>query len=146
MTIKSYRDLRVWQLGMRVAEGVYRLASGFPRHELYGLGSQMQRAAVSVPSNIAEGHTREHTKEYLQHLAIAQGSLAELDTQLELARRLGYCTEDEIADLTHEVRALGRQLYALRNSLRRKAKGALITDIVVPLLLATVSVHFVPGP
>lgn len=149
MTIKSYRDLRVWQSGMLVAERVYKLASTFPRHELYGLASQMQRAAVSVPSNIAEGHSREHTKEYLQHLAIAQGSLAELDTQLELARRLGYCTEADSAELSDQIRTLGRQLYTLRDSLRRKAKssiGALAGVAPMLIVLTQISPAFLPGP
>jgi len=72
MKVKSFRDLRIWQLAMDLVESIYRLAQYFPKHEMYGLTSQIQRAAVSVPSNIAEGHTREHTKEFLHHLAIAQ--------------------------------------------------------------------------
>ncbi len=78
--VKSYRDLRVWQAAMNLVEQVYRLTRAFPKQETYGLSSQMQRAAVSIPSNIAEGHTREHLKEYLHHLSIAQASLAELET------------------------------------------------------------------
>lgn len=97
MKIKSFRDLRVWQLAMEIVELVYRLTRSFPRSEVYGLSSQIQRAAVSLPSNIAEGHTREHTKEYLQHLSIAQASLAELETQLEIATRLKYVsTQDSL--------------------------------------------------
>jgi four helix bundle protein len=94
--IKSFRDLRVWQVGMKLVEQVYVLTRAFPKHELYGLASQMQRAAVSIPSNIAEGRTREHLKEYLQHLSIARSSLAELETQLEIATRLGYCRSEQI--------------------------------------------------
>lgn len=78
--VNSFRDLRVWQAGIDLVEQVYRLTARFPREEIYGLTSQIQRAAVSIPSNIAEGHTREHSKEYLQHLSIAQASLAELET------------------------------------------------------------------
>src|SRR5207302_4582211 len=74
MAIKSFRDLRVWQVGMDLVEQVYLLTQSFPKHEIYGLASQMQRAAVSIPSNIAEGHAREHLKEYLHHLGIAHGS------------------------------------------------------------------------
>jgi len=88
MKITSFRDLRVWQLAMDLVELVYRLTRSFPRNEIYGLASQIQRAAVSVPSNIAEGHTREHTKEYLHHLSMSQASLAELETHLEIAIRL----------------------------------------------------------
>jgi four helix bundle protein len=119
MGIQSYRDLRVWQAGMDLVENVYRMTKAFPRQELYGLTSPMQRASVSIPSNIAEGHTREHTGEYLQHLSIAQSSLAELETQLEIAIRLGYVGSDEMQATTKQASALGRQLYALRNSLTR---------------------------
>ncbi len=87
--IQDYRDLRGWQAGMDLVEQVYRLTNAFPDRENYGLAAQVQRAAVSIPSNIAEGHAREHTGEYLQHLSIARGSLAEVQTQLEIASRLG---------------------------------------------------------
>jgi four helix bundle protein len=120
--IKSYRDLRVWQAGMDLVVRVYRLTQGFPTHELYGLTSQMRRAAVSIPSNIAEGHTRESSKEYLHHLSIAQGSLAELETQIEIAGRLTYITPDQVAQSLTEVASLGRQMHALRDSLQRKGQ------------------------
>ncbi len=71
MAIKSFRDLRVWQAGMDLVEAIYRITQPFPAHEQYGLTSQMRRAAVSIPSNIAEGHTRQYTKEYLYHLSVA---------------------------------------------------------------------------
>jgi four helix bundle protein len=119
MSVNSFRELRVWQAGMDLVEQIYRLTQAFPRNELYGLTSQMQRSAVSVPSNIAEGHTREHLKEYLHHLSIAQASLAELETQLEIARRLGYLSPAQFDVLLKSVSSLGRQLYALRNSLNR---------------------------
>ncbi len=90
MAIKSFRDLRVWQAGMDLVEAIYRITQPFPAHEQYGLTSQMRRAACSIPSNIAEGHTRQYTKEYLYHLSVAQASLAELETQLEISARLGY--------------------------------------------------------
>jgi len=80
--------------------------------------SQLQRAVVSVPSNIAEGHTREHLREYLHHISIAPASLAEVETQVELARRLDYVQPSELKELLAEINSLGRQLYALRNSLR----------------------------
>jgi four helix bundle protein len=112
-TVSSFRDLRVWQAGLGLAERVYAVTRAFPRSETYGLASQLQRAAVSVPSNIAEGHARQHTKEYLQHLSVALGSLAEIETQLEIAVRLGYLTRDACdAELT-DIRSLGRQLTAL---------------------------------
>lgn len=123
MAIRSFRDLRVWQAGMDLVEGVYRLTELFPKYEVYGLTSQMQRASISVPSNIAEGHTREHRKEYLHHLSIAQASLAELETYLEIARRLGYCSSQQLGQLFEQVASLGRQLYALRNALMKKGAG-----------------------
>ncbi|HEX3144767.1 MAG TPA: four helix bundle protein [Pyrinomonadaceae bacterium] len=86
MQIRSFRDLRVWQAGIDLVRSVYELTLNFPRSEVYGLASQMQRAAVSIPSNIAEGHARESTKEYLHHLSIAQASLAELETQIEIEK------------------------------------------------------------
>jgi four helix bundle protein len=98
---------------------IYRLSDDFPKHELYGLTSQLRRAGVSVPSNIAEGHTRSHLREYLQHVAMAQGSLAEVQTQIEIAARLGYCSSDDASRLLQEATALARQLYALRNALTR---------------------------
>ncbi len=117
--IKSFRDLRVWQVGMKIVEQVYVLTQAFPKHEVYGLASQMQRAAVSIPSNIAEGHTREHLKEYLQHLSIARSSLAELETQLEIAARLSYCRAEQIKPLIEQMDVLGKQLSALRNALTK---------------------------
>ena len=121
MAVQDYRDLRVWQAGMDLVVAVYGVTRTFPAYEQYGLTSQLRRAIVSVPSNIAEGHTREHLGEYLHHLGIARGSLAEAATQLEIARRLAYISEQESNDLEKETRALSRQLLALRNSLRRSA-------------------------
>jgi four helix bundle protein len=118
-TIRSFRDLRVWQAAMDLVEQIYLVTRKFPKHELYGLTSQMQRAAISIPSNIAEGHTRAHSKEYLQHLSIARGSLAELQTQLEIALRLKFCSVNEITQLITQADSLGKQLYMLRNALTK---------------------------
>jgi len=139
MALKSFRELRVWQSGMDLAVRAYRLTRVFPNPELYGLASQIQRAVVSVPCNIAEGYAREHTKEYLNHISIAQGSLAELETQLELAHRLEYVNSEELAEAIGDVHALARQLYALRNSLRPKlgAASALLLSISVLAVLLT---------
>lgn len=117
MQIKSFRDLRVWQAGIELVDSKYTVTLKFPRNEIYGLASQMQRAAVSVPSNIAEGHARESTKEYLQHLSIAQAALAELETQIEIAKRRKYMSEGETNHLIESGSSLGRQLFALRNAL-----------------------------
>jgi four helix bundle protein len=120
VTITGYKDLRVWRLGIDLVERVYRASRDFPRHELYSLTSQMRRAAVSAPANIAEGHTREHTKEYLNFISIAQASIAELQTEIEIASRLGYLARNEADSLAEETINLARQLYALRNALARK--------------------------
>jgi four helix bundle protein len=87
---KSYRDLEVWRLGLDLVETVYRCTAEFPKSETFGLSAQMRRAAVSIPSNIAEGQARSSSKELLPFLSFSLGSLAELETQLELANRLGY--------------------------------------------------------
>ncbi len=119
MVVKSYRDLDVWRLGLDLAEAVYQCTSLFPKSEVFGLAAQMRRAAVSVPSNIAEGRARSSTKEFLQFLAVARGSLAELETQFELALRLGYAdsTVHPVISLSEEV---GRKLTCLQKSLRAR--------------------------
>ncbi len=88
--MRRHHELQVWQEAIGLVEDVYRLTSVFPREELYGLASQMRRAAVSVPSNIAEGAARQSDREFLQFLIIARGSLSELDTQVLIAEKLGY--------------------------------------------------------
>ena len=118
--VNSFRDLRVWQAGMALVERVYELTRPFPTQEAYGLTGQMRRAAVSIPSNIAEGHTREHTKEYLHHLSMAQASLAELQTQIEIARRLHYLSTESVDLLLGQAASLSRQLFALRNGLLKR--------------------------
>lgn len=105
---------------MDVVEAVYRVSSEFPKAELYGLTSQVRRAAVSVPSNIAEGHTRASTKEYLNYISMAQASLAETETQLEVAIRLGYIAPAIVEPVLREAIVLGKQLYALRNALLKR--------------------------
>jgi four helix bundle protein len=105
---------------MDVVEAVYRVSCGFPKSELYGLTGQVRRAAVSVPSNIAEGHTRASTKEYLNHVSIAQASLAEVETQLELAARLAFARRGELQPVLDECVILGKQLYTLRDALLRR--------------------------
>lgn len=115
--LMSFRDLRVWKAGMRLTEQVYLLTGAFPKSELYGLVSQLRRAAVSVPSNIAEGHTRSALREYLHHLSIAQASLAELETQMEMAARLEFISDADLRGILESSSMLGKQLYALRKSL-----------------------------
>jgi four helix bundle protein len=120
MEVSSYRDLRVWQLSMRLAEDVYRATEILPAKETYGLSSQVRRAVVSVPSNIAEGHSRDSTKEFLRFLSIAQGSLSELETQMELCQRLGYMSETETHNILSVAAETGRMLSGLQKSLQTK--------------------------
>lgn len=120
VVIRDYRDLRVWVAAMDLAEAVYLTTAAFPRSERFGLTAQIRRAAVSVPSNIAEGQVRDSGPEFLRFLAIAAGSLAEVRTQLVLAARLQYTDE------THEsqIDELARQLSALRAVIKRKEAAA----------------------
>ena len=122
MTINSYRDLLVWQKAMDLVVGCYRLTEGFPRSETYGLSSQLRRAAVSVPANIAEGQGREAIKEYLHHLSIANGSLMELETHLLIAGRLTYAKESDLTPLLSQASEVGKMLNGLIKSLKAKLK------------------------
>ena len=108
---------------MDFVEQMYRVSECFPKAELYGLTSQIRRAAVSVPSNIAEGHTPAHTQEYLHHLSYARASLAEIETQIEIARRLGYLPGEHAAKIVADSGSVRRQLYALRNAIARKSNS-----------------------
>ena len=114
--IKSYRDLEAWQVGMDFAVRVYALTKQFPREEQYGLSSQLRRAATAIPSNIGEGH-RHGTKAYIHFVTIALGSLAEAETQIELARRLRFAPASQIDTLNEMATSLARLLHGLRRSL-----------------------------
>lgn len=118
--MKSYRELKVWQLGMDVVVSVYAMTKEYPADERFGLCSQLQRAAVSIPANIAEGQARDSTKDYLRHLSIARGSLAEVETFITLARRLKYISEDREQDALSTLDELSRMLRGLQRSLREK--------------------------
>ena len=120
MDSKNFRDLRVWQLGMQLTEEVYRLSLQFPKSEVYGLVSQIQRAAVSIPANIAEGHAMGSTRDFLRYLAIAQGSLAELETHLMLAERVKYVRSDRIKPILDRCAEEARMLRSLRKSVRAR--------------------------
>ena len=114
--VKSYKDLLVWQKGITLVKEMYRLTQTFPDIEKFGLVSQMRRAAVSVPSNIAEGQCRHTRKEFIQFLSHSEGSVAELETQLVLSVELGYCTLAQ----TQRVMNLTTELSKMLDSLRRK--------------------------
>ena len=113
----GHRELRVWQQSMDLAEAVYSLTKQFPRDEIYGLTSQMNRAAVSVPSNIAEGYGR-GGRDYERFIGMAYGSLLELETQTELVGRLGLAPTDQVEPLLTRTASVGRMLNALRAGLR----------------------------
>ncbi|MCO6047823.1 four helix bundle protein [Aeoliella sp. ICT_H6.2] len=122
--IDSYRDLKVWQLGVEITLSVYNLTKEFPTEERYGLCSQLRRCAVSIPSNIAEGHARDSSKEYLHHLSIASGSLAELETQLIIAKELGYLIAEHLASLLDRCDEESRMLSGLQRSIRHRISAA----------------------
>ena len=118
--MKSYRELFVWQKGMDVVVSVYTLTSKFPKEEIYGLTSQMKRSAVSIPSNIAEGYARKHKQEYIQFLRIAYGSGAELETQLEIAKKLHFASEKEILQVENLLIEVMKMLNKFISSLAAK--------------------------
>ncbi|HMJ07573.1 MAG TPA: four helix bundle protein [Pyrinomonadaceae bacterium] len=117
----NYKDLIVWQKSIALVKGIYKLSSAFPSEERFGLVSQIRRAAVSVPSNIAEGQARRTTGDYVRFVSMAEGSLAEVETQLIIAIELGFCGKTDVQEcfaLQDEIR---RMLNALRRSLLAKA-------------------------
>ena len=121
MPNSTFHDLRVWQEAMDLTEEIYRVTAEFPKHELYGLSSQMRRAAVSVPSNIADGKGHRSDPEFVRFLFHARGSLLELQTQLLIARRLQYLSEEKADDLGRCGDGIGRGLNALINRFRSTA-------------------------
>jgi four helix bundle protein len=118
--VRSYQDLMVWQAGMDLAEAVYELTKVFPADERFGLIRQLRRSAVSVPANIAEGHGRDSTKQYVYHVSVAMGSIAESETHLLLAKRFQYGTANEIDSALKKCGEINRMLRALQKSLRRR--------------------------
>ncbi len=120
MDVMSYQDLVVWQKAMQLAEAVYKLTQTFPTEERYGLTQQLRRATVSIPSNIAEGHARATTREYLHFLSIAQGSRAEAETQVLLAIQIGYLSRPQAQPALGLLDKVSRMLASLRNSLNNK--------------------------
>jgi four helix bundle protein len=120
MTVESHRDLLVWQKAMDLVVTCYQITKTFPKNEMYGLASQLQRAAVSIPSNIAEGRARQYSKEFLQYLSIACGSLAEVETHIQIAERLNYIDSDNVKQLLDKTAEIGRMLNGLRRSIEKR--------------------------
>jgi four helix bundle protein len=120
----SHKDLILWRKAMDLATEAHRLTRQMPRHETFGLVSQIRRAAVSIPSNIAEGSARRSTREFLAFLHIARGSSAELETQLHIARNVGYLAEQDLESALSRVDEVGRLLNAVIVGLRRRQTAA----------------------
>lgn len=121
--IKSYRDLHVWQRAVEVVEEIYRISADFPSDERFGLTSQIRRATVSVPSNIAEGYGRRKRAQYMQYLDIANGSLKEVETQLIIAGKLGFIEKDQAQKAWSLLQEVGKMLTGLIRSLEPEHKA-----------------------
>jgi four helix bundle protein len=119
--INDYRDLIVWQKSMDLVVGCYQISQSFPAVEKYGLTSQLRRAAVSIPANIAEGHGRSLTNVFNNHLSIAMGSLKELETHILIAQRLEYLNQLQTTELINQCAEIGRMIRGLSRSITEKA-------------------------
>lgn len=117
LPVRNYRDLIVWQKAIALTEEIYGLTKRFPSDERFGLVAQIRRAAVSVPSNIAEGQARHMSREFIQFISHAEGSLAEVDTQLMLSKQLGFCCGEETEPIVSRISEIRKMLMALRGKL-----------------------------
>lgn len=137
--IKTYRDLDAWQGAMELSESIYKLTQVFPDTERYGLISQLRRSSVSIPSNIAEGQARGTVALGLYFLRIAIGSAAEVDTQLELARRLRLVTADATREVDRQLERVRQMLYGMRREHQRRliTTGAAVSSVVLLLFAAS---------
>lgn len=120
MALQTYRDLEVWQKAMLLAEQCYLVTKRFPRDELFGMTSQIRRAAASIPANIAEGQGRQHTKEFLNFLSVARGSLKEVETHLILSQRVGLMTTNQLEPLLKLTDEISRMMSGLRKTLEKR--------------------------
>jgi len=120
---KPHKKLDVWKASMQLSRTIYRLTAGYPSEERFGLISQMRRAAVSIPSNLAEGAARSSNNEFRNFLSIARGSLSELDTQLDLSEELGFITEHSRSEVDRLMTRIDKMLYALRQSKKHLASS-----------------------
>ena len=118
MPVRNYRDLIVWQKGMDLVVSVYHVSNAMPKEEIYGLTNQMRRAAVSIPSNVAEGYGRKSDRELLRFLGITQGSLCEMETQLTLAERLGFLKAEDLAPVFEQATDVTKLAAAFSAKLR----------------------------
>ncbi len=118
--VQNYRDLDVWKMAVDLVEKIYFVTEDYPKKEQYRLVDQLCRAVVSVPSNIAEGSKRHTTREYIRFIGIAQGSLAEVETQIIISERLRYVSHEVLQDILQRTQLLGKKLHALSNALEKK--------------------------
>lgn len=130
--MRSYRDLKVWEKAVDLVVQSYRLTKLLPKSETYGLVNQIQRASVSIPANIAEGHGRDHLGEQLRHLSIANGSLTELETHLFVAKKLSFLSANEIEPVLALTAEVGRMLAGLTRNLENRAPGNPTPDTCFP--------------
>jgi four helix bundle protein len=120
MAVTHYRELEVWQVAMDLAAQCYQVTKAFPKDELFGMTSQIRRAATSIPANIAEGQGRQHTKEFVQFLSVARGSLSELETHLILCQRVGLLKPQQLDLLMAMTDRISRMLSGLRKALENR--------------------------
>jgi four helix bundle protein len=118
---RGYKELIVWQKGLSLAKHIYTLTETFPKSQQFVLSNQMQRAALSIPSNIAEGYNRQYTREYRQFLSIAYGSAAELETQIALAIELSYMSEMQSSFITEQLNEVSKMLHVMIHNLKEAA-------------------------
>jgi len=123
MKVLSHKDLEVWQRSMNLVADIYLLTKTFPKEELYGLVSQMRRAAVSIPSNIAEGRAKKSTRDYIRFINIAYGSAAELETQMLIAKRLDFAVSERGDAILSELSEIGKMLNGLLLGLEKKVSS-----------------------
>ena len=121
-SVKSFHDLIVWQKSMELVTAIYQVSQKFPKEEIFGLTSQIRRAAVSIPSNIAEGRGKSSVGEFQQFLYHARGSLAEVETQLLIAINLGYLTKEEVPHIMELIARVGRLLHGLLSAIKKTKK------------------------
>jgi len=117
MSFKNYKELKIWQDGVSLTKLCYDFVSEFPKDEIFGLSSQIRRSAVSVPSNIAEGHSRNSSRDFLKFISIACGSLSELETQIIIANEIGIANKDKIKVILEKITSLQKMLWSFRKQL-----------------------------
>ncbi len=120
MAVKSYTELLIWKKAIQITKGIYTLVRTLPKEELYGLSDQMRRSSISIASNIAEGQERNTTTEFIRFLSIAQGSRAELETQLIIGKEIGYFREEDINPLMEQLSELGKMTNSLITTIKNK--------------------------